>query len=339
MKKSEADYIFLGDTDHMKSAISRPLADPAVLKGIAEMGIADICIELPRIFQKKIDEFQKGAITRDEFIDHFKKTMVFNFTDEKTGISDASTHTADTRLNILADLVERSAKFGITVHAVDNNQAPVLTDNEAKIVAQIRKIPDIIGMDIARENGWNNLSSEEIVEKLENYLNDNREKIEEKHDALADSILKENPELAPALTKILKDRLNLDSEIGKHIIDVTGGRRAVIFYGYMHENNPNGIDEALGDNVLKIRMVDMMIDQILPSLKKRILQNPDSPAAFYNVRTGNIIPGLDRDLDARPDPPDTSAITPASTPETTSSFPEILITHPPAMPPVPGRKP
>ena len=239
---SKADYIVIGDTDHTDLKTRQYLSSEPFIESLAQSGVKHISIEVPFAYNKSVESFQSGAITKDEFINDLSDFGL---------VSDGEV-TKDDFIHSIVSTVELAQKYGVQVHASD----PILDIRVIEVAIEV--LDDLASYEGI--SGKVQSDAHKIIGQLSkvNSLTDAGEFV-----SIIDSVRSDHPEIWADITsdKVLDEafrrRITDDTPLFDIIEQQTNGEKTAIIYGAAHDNIVEQLNDKdfLGDNTLVIDVV------------------------------------------------------------------------------------
>jgi len=219
-----ADYIIIGDTNHSDQGVRNALAGPELMQGLAESGVAHICLEVPSYLQPLADQYRNGELSYEEFQESMQESIF---------LANEGEVDEESFVRSVANTIAYGSRFGIDVHFVDPG-LPIPPQEVTDALVDVMSDYELhTGLEI-------DYSDAEALRGVLDYMVEN-ELISDENMAI----------LEQHGSGFMDERLN-DQNLYNNIIAATNGEKTAIIYGAAHDH----LGELLGDNVMVLDIYD-----------------------------------------------------------------------------------
>ncbi len=213
-----ANHIIVGDTNHADQGVRNVLASREMMQGLAESGVAHVCLEIPSYLQDYADQYRSGDMSYDEF----RQVMQENIILQNEGEVDEESF-----IRSAANTIAHASQFGIDVHFVDPG-LPMPPEEAAQAMGRV-----LLDYETSTGNEID-FSDADSMRGALTYMLDN------------ELIAPDDMEILKVYGgEFMNERLN-DQALYDNIMAATNGEKTAIIYGAAHDH----LGELLGDNVM-----------------------------------------------------------------------------------------
>lgn len=222
-----SNYIYIGDTNHTLSNLREFLSSETLMRDLAESGVARVMLEVPESMQFYAEQYQAGAIDRDEFMQAADR--------QRYDILNTGEITKDDMLNSFMDTMDHAKQFGMTVHFVDPG-LPQPTMDDIKMLME--------AVEIYNENSTDDIDlTKTDSERIKEAMIEMRDR-----DLVPDEL---QTKLEEFMTRFMGERLN-DENLYDNIIEAADGQKTAIIYGARHDD----LIERLESDGVPVTVID-----------------------------------------------------------------------------------